>query len=116
MAKLDFRELYMPVYELTMMDGTDITVTHPNEGLVEELEAMASEVETIFSADNPDVIDEVYKLAAQLISCNKQGLSVSADDLRTKYWPEDKTLNQLALLSFISEYMNFLDEIKKVKN
>ena len=118
MAKLDFNKINRPVLELTMEDEaqTNITVETPSEGLVEELEAMIPELDTIFSPDNPKSVDAAYDLAARLMSCNQEGVTVTADDLRTKYWRKNTIHNQLALMSFIGAYMDFLQEIKNAKN
>ena len=118
MAKLDFRTLTMPTLELDMVDedNTHITVTTPTEELVEELEAMRSNVSTLFAADNPDSTDACYDLAARVMSCNRQGISVTADDLKNKYWPKDKRHNQLHLLAFFKAYLDFIEEIQNEKN
>jgi hypothetical protein len=118
MAKLDFRTLSMPTLELDMVDkdNTHITVTTPTEELVEEMEEMRENVSTIFAADNPDAIDACYDLAARVISCNRQGIQVSIDDLKSKYWPTDKAVNQLHLLAFFKAYVDFINEIKNEKN
>ena len=118
MARLNFNQLIAPVLELEMADEahTLITVTTPSEGLVEEVEKMASHASTIFSEDNPDMLDACYDLAARVMSCNKEGLQVSVEDLKTKYWPADRVANQLHLLAFLKAYMDFIEEIKSAKN
>ena len=101
-----------------MADEADtiITVTTPSEGLVEELEDMASQAATIFSEENPDMLDACYDLAARVMSCNREGLRVSVGDLKTKYWPADRVANQVHLLAFFKAYMEFVEEIKSAKN
>lgn len=118
MAKLDFNALTAPVLDLTMADEdhTKITVTTPTEGLVEELEAMRERASDIFSAENPESIDACYNLAARVISCNRQGLQVSVEDLKTKYWPKERMANQLYLLAFFKAYNEYIEEIKQEKN
>lgn len=118
MARLDFNQLTQPVLDLVMMDEekTAITVTTPTEGLIEELEAMRSNVSTIFAADNPDSIAACYDLAARVISCNRQGINVTVDDLKNKYWPKDKMTNQIYLLAFFKAYIDYIKEIENEKN
>lgn len=118
MARLDFNQLIQPTLDLTMSDEdkTDITVTIPTEGLVEELEKMRENVTTIFAKENPDAIDACYDLAARIISCNRQGIQVSVDDLKNKYWPTDKKVNQLHLLAFFKAYNDFIKELEHEKN
>lgn len=118
MARLDFNQLNQPVLDLRMTDEakTVITVTTPTEGLVEELEAIRANVSTIFAADNPDSIDACYDLAARIMSCNREGIKVSVDDLKNKYWPKDKMANHLHLLAFLKVYVDYIEEIKNEKN
>ena len=118
MAKLDFRTFNRPVLELTMVDEAEtvITVTSPSEGLVEELEAMLPELESIYSSGDKAAIDAIYDLAARLISCNKEDLQVSAGDLRGKYWPKAPVDNMLYAIGFYSAYMDFIGEINHAKN
>lgn len=118
MAKLDFRTLTMPTLELDMVDedNTHITVTIPTEGIIEELGKMRENVTTIFSEANPGAIDACYDLAARVISCNRQGIQVSVDDLKNKYWPTDEKVNQLHLLAFFKAYIGFINEIENEKN
>ena len=118
MARLDFNTLNGPILDLVMMDEakTAITVTTPTEGIVEELEAMRENVSAIFAADNPDSIDACYDLAARVMSCNRQGINVTVDDLKNKYWPKDKMANSLYLLTFFKAYLDFIEEIQNEKN
>ena len=119
MAKtLDFNLFNQPTLPLVMCDAehTPFTVTVPTEELVEELEALAPNLNTIFKSDNPTAHDAVYKLAAKFISCNLEGLQVTAEELKTKYWPKSRLTNQLYLLRFFSAYLDFINEIKEAKN
>jgi hypothetical protein len=77
---------------------------------------MRANVSTIFAADNPDSMDACYDLAARVMSCNRQGISVTVDDLKNKYWPKDKVANQLYLLTFFKAYVDFIEELKQAKN
>ena len=113
MAKtLDFNALVPPTLPLVMCDSarTRIDVTMPTEGLVEELEKVAPAMHAGLESDETG-IPVVYDLAARLISCNKQGLAVSADDLRDKY-----KLNLEALIVFYNVYLDFINEAASAKN
>lgn len=118
MAKLNFNTVNRPTLELTMMDEakTVITVTSPNEGLVEELEATMPELQKVFEPGDQGTVEAAYDLAARLMSCNKEGLQVSVADLRGKYWPEDAITNMLYLTMFYSAYLDFIQEINNAKN
>ena len=119
MAKtLDFNRLNRPLLPLVMCDEakTTIRVTTPREALVEELQEMLPEMEGVLSGGDQDAVDLCYDLAARLISCNTSGLEVSVDDLRDKYWPEERIVNQLHLVAFFNAYMDFIQEINHAKN
>lgn len=118
MAKLNFNTINRPVLELTMADEnkTEITVTTPPEELVEELEATLPELKNILSSADEAATDCSYTLAAKLISCNKQGLQVTAFELKNHYWPKNKTENLLYLVTFLSAYQDFINEINNAKN
>lgn len=113
MSKLDFNIITPPTLQLVMRDDqrTEIVVTTPTEMLVEELQALAPELTKLLSADNADSVKAAYSLAAKLISCNRSGLQVTAEDLRDKY-----KLNLEALIVFYNAYMDFLNEITGAKN
>lgn len=114
MAKtLDFNTVKRPTLRLIMQDDdrTSIDVTVPTEGLVSELIAAAPELETIVKNEDGDSIRAVYDLAARLISCNRGGIAVTADDLREKY-----NLDLESIIVFYGAYTDFINEIANAKN
>lgn len=119
MAKtLDFNKLSRPVLPMVMCDEakTTIKVTTPREALVEELQDTLPELQRVMDGKDQDAVDLCYDLAARLISCNTAELEVTAEDLRTKYWPQERILNQLYLMEFYSAYVDFIREINNAKN
>ena len=114
MAKtLNFNTIVPPTLPLVMRDEaqTEITVIAPLEALVEELQAVAPHMIEMLTGDESEATPVIYDLAARLISCNKEGLQVTADDLRDKY-----KLNLEALIVFYNVYLDFLSEITNAKN
>lgn len=114
MAKtLDFNLVSPPTLPLVMRDDarTEITVSTPTEMLVEELQALAPELTKILNANDADSIKAIYELAAKLISCNRNGLKVTAEDLSGKY-----RLNLEALIVFYNVYLDFINEMINAKN
>lgn len=114
MAKtLDFNTFNRPVLELVMRDDerTTIKVCTPNEGLIEELQAMLPELEPVLKTGDKASIATIYDLAAKLINCNRSFIKVTGDDLRNKY-----RLDLEALIMFFSAYMDFISEITNAKN
>lgn len=119
MAKtLDFNKLSRPVLPLVMCDEekTNIRVTTPTEALVEELQATLPELQRIMAGKDQEAVDVCYDLAARLISCNITGLEVTAEELRTKYWPRERVLNQLYLVEFYRAYVDYIRDINNEKN
>ena len=114
MAKtLNFNTLITPTLPLVMCDEdqTKVTVTVPTEGLVEELQGIAPKLSEMLNANESEAIPAIYGLAARLISCNQEGLTVTVDDLRGRY-----KLNLEALIVFFNVYLDFLGEITNAKN
>lgn len=111
--KLDFNALEQPTLELTMKDEnrTTINVEIPNEALIERLQAAAPGLKKACQSQDANLIRKTYELIADLISCNEQGLQVSAVDLRDKY-----RLKLEDLIAFCSIYLEFIAEIKNAKN
>lgn len=111
--KLDFNSVEPLVLELTMTDEarTRISVTTPTEALVEELQRVSPKLNAAIKEKNGASIEQVYDLAARLISCNVEGLKVTKDELRGKYG-----LNLEKLLIFFGAYIDFINEITHEKN
>jgi hypothetical protein len=110
---LNFNTVNRPVLSLVMMDDdrTEIKVSTPSEGLIEELQATLPELEPVLSTGDKAAISAIYDLAAKLISCNRSFLRVTGEDLRTKY-----RLDLAALIIFFNAYMDFISEVTNAKN
>jgi hypothetical protein len=110
---LDFNVVVPPTLPIVMRDDrrTEIIVTAPTEGLVEELQAVAPSMGGMLAADEAVATPVIYELAAKLISCNKAGLQVTVDDLRDKY-----KMNLEMLIIFFNAYLDFINEITNAKN
>ncbi len=110
---LDFNVERLPVLTLVMRDDaqTRIDVTTPTEGMYEELRQISPQLTA--AVKEPDSLDarETYDLAARLISCNQQGLRVTAEDLAGKY-----RFNLESLILFYGAYVRFVDEVTSIKN
>ncbi len=114
MAKvLDFNVLQQPTQVLRMMDDdrTIIHVSAPTVNLVDELKNNGAALEKALASNDAAVSRTVYGLAARLISCNLDGIEVTADDLAVKY-----RMSHVALKLFFETYVEFLNEITDSKN
>lgn len=114
MAKtLDFNKITPPILPLIMPDDdrTEIKVTTPKQALVEELIEAAPELDAVLKNGDADTIRAIYDLAARLISCNLNGITVTADELRDKY-----KFNYEYLVIFYNAYVDFINELTNQKN
>ena len=110
---LNFREFAQPKLHLTMNDaeGTELNVIAPTVELVERLEANYDIlVGTLRRADR-ESISETWKLAADLISCNLEGIHVTVEDLKGRY-----RMSYEMLMAFLLEHIAFTKEIEAAKN
>lgn len=110
---LDFNTLQRPYLELTMQDTerTVIKVSTPTENLVEEFETALPELQALPQTGNAEALQASYNLAAKIINCNRSFVTVTAEELRSKY-----KMDLESLIVFFSVYMDFLNEIYNAKN
>lgn len=114
MAKvLNFREFAQPTLPIQMNDveGTLFTCMAPTVELVERLEANQEAIIAVFKKGDRECLDELWKLTAELISCNREHRSVTPEELKGKYG-----MNYQMLFAFITAYGDFIDEIENAKN
>ena len=114
MAKtLDFNKINRPVLQLVMpdKDKTVIKVSTPRQELVEELQATMPELQNVLNTGDRESVELCYDLAARLINCNRSFITVTAEELRTKYG-----LDLEGLIVFYSAYTDFIQEINTAKN
>lgn len=109
---LDLNNVQSSIMDLTLQDDAR-TVLHldmPTEALVRELEQMGPELEKIKTGDR-SAIDAIYDLAARLINCNFDFITVTAEELQGKYH-----MSRVAALAFFNAYLGFLNELADQKN
>ena len=114
MAKnLDFNSVQRPTLVLTMKDAekTKIRVSTPTEALIEEMQAVTAELGEVAKTGDGASIKAVFDLAARLICCNRDGIRVTAEQLR-----DDYNINLEDLVIFFSAYIDFVEEISRAKN
>lgn len=114
MAKgLNFRNFAQPTLPITMNDAEEtlFTVTAPTVELVERLEANQAELLATFERGDRSSIAELWSLAADLISCNREGRQVTGDELKGKYG-----MTYDMLLAFFAAMAELIDEIESAKN
>ena len=110
---LDLNSIQIPTLELTFSDTnrTTIHVTAPTEGLINEMESWVKSGLDPLTTGNQESLVVAYDLIARLISCNREGLEITAEALRTTYRVDLWTLIPLA-----NGYIEFISGIKNEKN
>ena len=114
MAKcLDFNSIQQPVWEVTLRDDarTTFRITLPTERLIERLNTYLPELKSVANTNDGSSARVVYELAAELISCNLDGIKVTAEELRDKY-----RMAYSDMFVFFPAYKEFINEIESAKN
>lgn len=114
MAKiLDLNALDQPVLELTLRDEnrTTFKLTTPTVKMTEKFLAAKGELSEVASTRDADKIKKFYELAAELISCNAEYITVTSEDLRDKY---RLTFGDLVVV--FAAYLDFIREFNNAKN
>lgn len=114
MAKsLNFRAFAQPTLDLTMNDeaGTRISVLAPTVALTERLAANKDVLLATFKRGDRTSLEEIWQLAADLISCNREGIHVTVEELKGRYG-----MNYEMLMAFLVAHIEFINEIDEAKN
>ena len=114
MAKmLDLNALEQPIFEVKLRDEahTVFRLTTPSTRLVERFTAAKDEIKALAQTKDVEQIKNLYALTAELISCNADYITVSAEELRDKY--------RLAfgdIVVIFAAYLDFIKEFNNAKN
>ena len=113
MRTLDFNAIMQPTWEIKLKDAAK-TVVHlvaPTVELVDRLSTVAPELQKVAEAKDGRTTKAVYDLIADILSCNDDGYTFTAEELRDKY-----RMSLIDVAKFTSMYFEFLNEIKDAKN
>ncbi len=114
MAKmLDLNALEQPILELKLRDEnrTVFRLTTPTTRLVEKFIEAKSEVSEITQSRDAEKVKKLYELAAEIMSCNTDYITVTAEDLRDVY---RVTFGDLVVI--FAAYLDFIKEMSNAKN
>ena len=113
MASINFRKFAQPTLPINMNDAEEtlFTVTAPTVELVETLEANKDAIVEAISKGDRGSLNEIWTLAARLISCNREGRIVTAEELKGRY-----RMSYEMLIYFLTIYGEFIAEIEAAKN
>ena len=114
MAKmLDLNALDQPILEIKLRDEnrTIIRLTTPTTKLVDRFVAAKAEMSEIASSRDVEKIKRLFELTADLISCNADYITVTAEQLRDKY---RLTFGDIVVI--FAAYLDFIKEFNNAKN
>lgn len=111
---LDFSANRKPTLPVTLRDAEGarrVRVTTPSLDLMEEIRANLPSLQALLEGASDESREAVFDLAARLISCNRDGLTVTGPELIDKY-----DLDEEDLTVFFSEYLDFIEGLAGAKN
>jgi hypothetical protein len=113
MSTLNFNKYRPPILKVEMMDdeGTVLHITPPTVDLQEELRARLADLNALLTGGEDEQRVALFDLAARLMSCNRNMLKITPQQLRTTY-----RLDEEDLVVFFEAYAEFLTGIEKAKN
>ena len=113
MKMLDFNALQQPTWPLRLKDEaqTVVNLSTPTTGLVDRLIAMTPELEKVAQNKDGRTIRAAYELIAEIMSCNDDGFTFTAEELRDRY-----KMSLLDMFRFVAGYMEFIKEMQDAKN
>lgn len=105
-----FRPPILPI-EMPDADNTVLHITPPTVELQEELRATARELNSLLTGGDAEQREAMYDLAARLMSCNRNMLKITPEDLHKVYH-----LDAEDLVEFYHAYVEFVTGIEHAKN
>ena len=109
---LDYTQTVKPTMAVKMRDKreTVLRVTLPSLDTVEELTAMGDVLAAAIDG-TAEAVETLYSFAARVLSCNRDHIAVTPEDITGKY---DLDVDDLTV--FFSDYVDFVSSIKNRKN
>lgn len=113
MKMLDFNAVEQPTWPIKLKDDdhTVVNLVTPSAGLVDCLIAVTPELQEAAKTKNGKTIHAIYDLIADVMNCNNDGFTFTAEELRDKY-----RLTLLDIFKFVAGYLEFLKEMQDAKN
>lgn len=113
MKTLDFNAIQQPTWTVKLRDEdqTVVNLTTPTVDLMDRLIAAAPELKQVAESKDGRSVRAVYELIADIMNCNDDGYTFTAEELRDKY-----KMSLLDLFRFVGGYLEFVNEMKNAKN
>ena len=109
----DLRLADFPTLTVVLPDGATVHVTAPTVELVDELRRGGRKLNAVLNGEEGDARTKmaVYELAAQLINCNEDDFTTTAQELAIQH-----RASLRALKVFFDDYTTFLQSLENAKN
>lgn len=109
---LDLNTVQRPTLELTLMDEerTTLRVKVPTLDMFKEMQGVASSLGGVEDGDR-DSVNLLYEMLAKLLSCNRDRVKITAEELREKY-----NVDLESALIVFQAYVDFVTSIVHAKN
>lgn len=110
---LDFNTVEVQTLDIVLRDDarTKVHLRYPTEGLVQELIRISPEMHKVLENGDAESLNLTYDLVARLVNCNRDGIKVTGEELRTKYGMDFEMI-----VLFCTSYLDFLKETTDAKN
>lgn len=110
---LDFNSVEVETLDIVLRDDahTMVHLKTPTEGLVQELIRISPRMHKVVETGDEESLELTYELVAKLINCNRDGIRVTAEELRTKY-----RMDFEFIIIFCNNYLDFIQSITNAKN
>lgn len=108
---LSFNRHRPPILPLELPDGTAINLCPPTVDLQEEVRTNLSQLHKLLQGEETEVTAALYDLAARLMSCNRNLLRFTSQQLKEQY-----CMDVADLVVFYSAYADYIREIESAKN
>jgi hypothetical protein len=113
MKTFDFNAIEQPTWPVVLRDKarTTVNLTTPTVDLVDRFLAMVPGLEDAAQSKDGNTVRAIYNLVAEIMNCNADGFTFTAEELRDKY-----KLTLLDVFRFVSGYIEFVHEMQNAKN
>lgn len=113
MQMFDFNAIQKPTWPIKLADDaqTVVHLSYPSLELADRLTAMSESLKDVVSNNNGEAISKAFSVVAAVMSCNEDGLTFTAEELRDKYH-----MTLLGMARFTAGYLTFLKEANDAKN
>lgn len=113
MQKLDFNAIQKPTWDIVLKDDaqTQVHLSYPTLEMVERLDALTPTLQAAAQTKDGSTIRAVFTFLAEVMSCNDDGFTFTAEELRDKYH-----MTLLDAFRFVAGYSEFIKEANDAKN